>query len=99
MAADAGERVAALRNLGGRIVWAARAEIGCAAERHDTAAELTLLRLKKGKALGDPRRCMKASNAFCDDARDLGRRQLAIGWQYPVAVLVEFADDPRPDVF
>ena len=98
MAADAGERAAALRHLGRGVVRAAGAKIGRAGERHDIAAELALLGLEKGEALGDPRRGVEARDALRDDARDLRRRQLAVRRQDPVAVLVEFADDARAHV-
>ncbi len=99
MAAYARERAAALRNFGGGIMRAARAEIGRTAERHDIAAQLLFLRLEKGEPFGNPRRRVKAGNALRDDAGDLSRCQLAVRRQYPVAVFVELADDARPDVF
>src|SRR5271165_715040 len=55
MAADAGERAAALRNLGGGVVRAARAEIRGAAKRRHIAAELPFLRFEKSQALGNAR--------------------------------------------
>ena len=93
-----GHRAAALGDLSGGIVWAARAEIGRAAERYDIAAELAFLCLQKGEAFGDPRRGMKAGDALRNDPCDLGRGQLTIRRQYPVAVLVELADDTRANV-
>ncbi len=77
---------------------AARAEIGRARERHDVAAELALLGFEKGEPLGDARRGMKAGDALGDHPGDLGRRQFAVGWQDPVAILVELADHPRAHV-
>src|SRR5438067_13728019 len=60
MAADARQRAAALRNFGGSVVRAARAEIGGTAERHDIAAQLLFLRFEKGEPFGNPRRSVKA---------------------------------------
>ena len=54
VAADAGNRAAAFGHFGRSVVRAARAEIGGAGERHDVAAELTLLRLRERRAA---RRC------------------------------------------
>src|SRR6516225_2622561 len=100
MASDTGKRPTALWHLGRRVVWATRAEIGRAAEWHDIAGgELAFLCLQKGEPLRDARRGMEAGNPLCNDPSDLGGRQLAIRRQYPVAVLVEFADDSRPDIF
>src|SRR5438105_2759061 len=78
VAAYACHRAAALRNLGGGIVWAARAEIGGTAERHDIAAELPFLRLEKGEPFGNPRRGVKAGNALGYDSGDLSGCQLAV---------------------
>src|SRR5690348_11079404 len=74
MAADARQRATALRNLGGGVVRAPRAEIRGAAERHHVAAELPLLRLEKSEPFGNPRRGVKAGNALGYHARDLSRR-------------------------
>src|SRR5438477_939367 len=84
MAAYARQRAAALRNLGGGIMRASRAEIGSTAERHDIAAQLQFLRLEKSEPFGNPRRGMKAGNALGYDSGDLSRRQLAVRRQYPV---------------
>src|SRR5947207_4842779 len=78
MAAYAGEGAAALRNLGGGIVWAARAEIGGTAKRHDIPAQLPFLRLEKGEPFGNPRRSVKTGNALGYDSGDLSRGQLAV---------------------
>src|SRR5713101_5945744 len=100
MATDPGKRPATLWHLGGGIVWAAGAEIRCPAERHDiAAAELAFFCLQKGEAFGYARRGMEAGNALRNHTSDLGRRQLTVRRQYPVAILVEFADDARTDVF
>src|SRR5258706_6966054 len=64
MTAYARQRAAALRNLGGCIVWAARAEIGRTAERHDIAAQLPFPCLEKGEPFGNPRRSVKAGDAL-----------------------------------
>ena len=74
VAADAGERPAALGHFRGRIVRAARAKIRGAGKRHDIAAELALLGLEKGEPLGDARRGVEARDALGDHAGDLGRR-------------------------
>ena len=98
VAADAGNRAAALGHFGRSVVRAARAEIGGAGERHDIAAELTLLRFEKGEPLDDARRGMKAGDALGDHPGDLGRGQFAVRRQDPVAVLVELADDARAHI-
>src|SRR3984893_5588646 len=99
MAAYARQRSAALRDFGGRVVRAARAEIRRTAERHDIAAQLPFLGLEKGEPFGNPRRSVKAGNALGYDPGDLSRCQLAVRRQYPVAVFVELADDARANVF
>src|SRR6202040_3277772 len=99
MAAYARQRAAALRDFGGRVVRAARAEIRRTAEGHDIAAQLPFLRLEKGEPFGNPRRSVKAGNPLGDDAGDLSRCQLAVRRQYPAAVFVELADDAGADVF
>src|SRR5258708_32042439 len=63
MAAYARQRAAALRDFGGRVVRAARAEIRRTAERHDIAAQLPFLGLEKREPFGNPRRSVKAGNA------------------------------------
>src|SRR5205085_5107984 len=78
VAAYAGERAAALRNLGGGVVRTARAEIWRAAERHHIAPELAFLRFQESETLGDPRRGMKASNSLRYDPGNPRRRQLAV---------------------
>src|SRR5271165_3936770 len=98
MAPYAGERAAPFRDLGGGVVRAARAEIRGATERHHVPSELSLFCFEKSEALGDAWRGVKARNALGDDPGDLGRRQLAVRRQYPVAAFVELADDPRADV-
>src|SRR5260370_16567102 len=62
MAAYARHRAAALRHFGRGIMWAARAEIGGTAERHDIAAHLPLLPLTKANPFANPRRRLKAAN-------------------------------------
>src|ERR1700730_10997135 len=99
MAAYARQRAAALRDFGGRVVRAARAEIRRTAERHDIAAQLPFLGLEKGEPFGNPRRSVKAGNALGYDPGDLSRCQLAVRRQYPVAVFVELADDAWANVF
>src|SRR5438309_2555835 len=99
MAAYARQRAAALRNFGGRVVRAARAEIRRTAERHDIAAQLPFLRFEKGEPFGNPRRSVKAGNALGYDSGDLSRCQLAVRGKYPVAVFVELADDAGANVF
>ena len=99
MAADAGKRATALRHLCGSVVRTARAEIRRAGEGHDIALQLTFLSFEESQPLGDSRRGVKPGNPLRDNAGDLCRRQLAVRRQYPVAVLVELADDARPNVF
>src|SRR6478752_1487069 len=53
MATNAGDRAAALRNLGGGVVRAAGAKIRRATERHHITAELAFLRFEKSEAFGD----------------------------------------------
>src|SRR5437763_15260053 len=77
---------------------ASRAEIGRTAERYDIIAKLPFLRLEKGEPFGNARRGMKAGDALGYDSGDLGRCELAVRRQYPVAVLVELADDAWADV-
>src|SRR6266581_1605604 len=105
VAADAGHRLAALGDAGRAVVWAAGAEIGDAADRHDGAGRGLLAGLDQRQPLADPRRGEIAADAVGDDAGDARRRQLRSRRQQPVAVrqrpfalLVELADDPRPHV-
>src|SRR5258708_1147506 len=99
MAAYARHCAAALRHFGRGIMWAARAEIGGTAERHDIAAQLPLLRLEKGEPFGNPRRSVKAGNPLGYDSGDLSRCQLGVRREYPVGVFVELGDDGGGNVF
>src|SRR6516162_10410642 len=99
MAADSGERSAALRHPGRRVVWTARAKIGRAVKLDDVGAELEFLSFEKGKALSNAWRGVEARNALGDHSCDLGGCQLTVRRQDPVTVLVEFPDDARPHVF
>ena len=98
MAADAGQRPAALGHLGRAVVRAAGAEIGDAAQRRRIAGERLLLGLEEGEPLADARAVMEAGDAPGDDAGDARRGQLVGRGQDPFAGLVELADDPRPDI-
>src|ERR1700730_15337264 len=71
MAAYARQRAAALRDFGGRVVRAARAEIRRTAERHDIAAHRPFPGLEKGEPFGNPRRSVNAGNALGYDPGDL----------------------------
>ena len=72
MAADAGERTAAVRDLCRGIVRAARAKIGRPGEWHHVAAELTFLGIQESDALGNLGRGVKAGDAVGNNPRYLG---------------------------
>src|SRR6266446_1402821 len=98
MAADAGERTAALRDLRRGIVRAARAKIGRPGEWHHVAAKVTFLGIQESNALGNLGRSMKAGDAISDNPRDLGWCKLAVRWQNPFSILIKLADNPWADV-
>ena len=98
VAADAGERAAALGHLGRAVVRAARAEIGDALDRRLVAGERLLLGVEEGEPLRDPLAGVEARDALGDHAGDARRRQLVGRGQDPVALLVELADHLRAHV-
>src|ERR1700738_971248 len=98
MAADAGERTAALRDLRRGIVRAARAKIGRPGEWHHIAAELTFLGIQESNTLGNLGRSMKAGDPISDNPRDLGWCQLAVRRQNPFPILIKLADNTWADV-
>ena len=105
MAADAGQRDAAVRHMGGRVVRAARAVIGRAHRGVDRFAEHRFLGVQKTQPRGNEIALVKARNAARNHARNLRNREIGLrreqpfaAWMHPFALIVELANDLRAHV-
>ena len=107
MAADAGQRQAALGYLGRGIVRAARAIPGRARRCADCAIQHLLFGFEESQTCLDQVAGVEACNARRDHTRDLRDREIGLRRQQPIAArmagplafLVELADHARSHVF
>ena len=105
MAADAGQRQAALWHLGRGVVRAARAVPGRPWRRVAGFVQHRILGVQDGQAHADALAGVEARDPRRDHPGDLRHRQIALGRQQPSAMrmrplagLVELADHPRAHV-
>ena len=95
MAADAGNRAAALRHPGRAVVRAAGAEIGRPVEFDGFACQRLFLAVEKVEPAPDALVVVELQDPLAERPRDRGGRQFVRRWQQPLAVFVELADDAR----
>src|SRR6185436_16640873 len=103
VASDSRQREAAIRHFGRSVVGTTRAVVGRPWRCADCFFEHGFFRFEEHQPRLDQVTLVEAGDASSDHARDLRDREIGLGRQqplaarmHPFALVVEFADDPRP---